>query len=590
MEFKNFGDTKIYLQKLENERQNNRKEARKRRRFDELKVRNQRKLLRNSGQEYVNSSKTNKRIIQEKKFILIQNCCPKNCHLKFDEEVQREIFEYFWNLTKYPKQNIYLFGLLEKIQSSETVLNQIQNGSRRKPKFCRWNYHLDVDGIKTVVCLNLFLNIFQISSKRLSILQSKILNGKSFSDGRGHHDKHKKIPDQTWNLISQFINKLPTTESHYSLEKSHKKYFENCRITLTWLFDSCNEILENNLEQISYRSFKDFYDSKFNIGFTLPKTDVCDLCFEMNHIGYENLSQEQKLIFDKHKADFQQYKNIKSSILISDLTNKLVLEFDYGQNKALPKLNNNSTFFRRCLWFYLFNVYIHNTKQSFMYHMIEGQFKKGSNSVTSYLLETLKKFDLSNCNEMILFSDSCPGQNKNSTLFKSLIFFANYFNVKITHYYPVKGHSYCVCDRQFGLFTKKLKNIDVIFHPDEYLEILDQLHFNCSLIDILNFEKLYAKIFNIKLNIKIKSLKKIEYLPNGKVQCYEQYDSPATDYNYSGNLTVNWINLLEKDDQYFISKEKTKDVLDLVHPLPNEKKAFYTQHLAQFSIENYKKC
>ena len=67
MEFKNFGDTKINLQKLENERQNNRKEGRKRRRFDELKVRNQRKLPRNSGQEYVSSSKTNERIIQEKK-------------------------------------------------------------------------------------------------------------------------------------------------------------------------------------------------------------------------------------------------------------------------------------------------------------------------------------------------------------------------------------------------------------------------------------------------------------------------------------------------------------------------------------------
>ena len=84
-----------------------------------------------------------------------------------------------------------MFGLLEKIQSRETVLNQIQNGSRRKSKFCRWNYHLDVDGTKTDVCLNLFLNIFQISSKRLSILQSKILNSKSFSDGRGHHDKQK---------------------------------------------------------------------------------------------------------------------------------------------------------------------------------------------------------------------------------------------------------------------------------------------------------------------------------------------------------------------------------------------------------------
>ena len=59
--------------------------------------------------------------------------------------------------------------------------------------------------------------------------------------------------------------------------------------------------------------------------------------------------------------------------------------------------------------------------------------------MTSYLFETMEKSDSSSYNEMILFSDRCPGQNKNLTLFKSLIFFVNYFDIKITQLFSQKA-------------------------------------------------------------------------------------------------------------------------------------------------------
>ena len=92
-----------------------------------------------------------------------------------------------------------------------------------------------------------------------------------------------------------------------------------------------------------------------------------------------------------------------------------------------------------------------------MFHYLKGEYKKGSNSVVSFIYHTLKQIDLSKFKEIIMFSDSCPAQNKNSTVFKTLLYLSNYFNRKVTHIYPIKGHSYCVCDRQFGLFTKKNK-------------------------------------------------------------------------------------------------------------------------------------
>lgn len=180
----------------------------------------------------------------------------------------------------------------------------------------------------------------------------------------------------------------------------------------------------------------------------------------------------------------------------------------------MPKLNSTTNYYSRSLWFFIFNIYIHNTKQSFVYHFIEGTYKKGANSVASFIFGTLKQIDLTHFNEIIMFSDNYPGQNKNGTVFKSLLYFANYFKIQISHIYPVKGHSYCVCDRQFGLFTKKkkIKNYGVIEHPQKYIEIMK---FEVSDIEIKNYERFFNEKFSSKLNVKISTLKKIVYHSNG---------------------------------------------------------------------------
>lgn len=50
-----FGQSKNYLQNLENQRNKLKEEGKRRKRFDELKAYNKRKLFRNSGEEYFNT-------------------------------------------------------------------------------------------------------------------------------------------------------------------------------------------------------------------------------------------------------------------------------------------------------------------------------------------------------------------------------------------------------------------------------------------------------------------------------------------------------------------------------------------------------
>ena len=122
MNFDEFGYSVKYLNILKEKKQ----KENKRKRFDDLHLRNQRKLLRNSGQEYVSVSN---KIVDAKKFIHVTSCGQKNCYEKVSKNDQKHLFEYFWCLSNYNEQNVLIYGLLDK-------------------KLIKWNYNLDILGKK----------------------------------------------------------------------------------------------------------------------------------------------------------------------------------------------------------------------------------------------------------------------------------------------------------------------------------------------------------------------------------------------------------------------------------------------------------
>lgn len=59
--------------------------------------------------------------------------------------------------------------------------------------------------------------------------------------------------------------------------------------------------------------------------------------------------------------------------------------------------------------------------------------------------------------ELIIFCDSCAGQNKNYTVIRfihHLIFEAKRFDT-IKMVFPIRGHSYLECDKSMGLANQK---------------------------------------------------------------------------------------------------------------------------------------
>jgi len=147
---------------------------------------------------------------------------------------------------------------------------------------------------------------------------------------------------------------------------------------------------------------------------------LCDFHYRVEKLGLKNLSSDEQLLFESYLKKVEGYKSLKESLLKS--SNKICIEFDYSQNRALPLLPISRVFYSRLLWLYIFNVYFYNFK-SFMLHFLEGMSQKGPNSVCSFLHHVLHEIQYShplivNSTELILFSDTTCSQNRCWTVLK----------------------------------------------------------------------------------------------------------------------------------------------------------------------------
>lgn len=142
------------------------------------------------------------------------------------------------------------------------------------------------------------------------------------------------------------------------------------------------------------------------------------------------------------------------------------------QNLTLPCIPVQETFYLRQLTVSVFCI--HNLKDNsvtfFLYH--EGTACKGPNEVSSFFLSYIED-SLKNIDHLHIFSDGCGGQNKNHTLIRVLSALVTLDKFKsINHYFPVRGHSFLPCDRDFSVLKRKIRKTDRIYTLKEYAELM----------------------------------------------------------------------------------------------------------------------
>ncbi|XP_044766265.1 uncharacterized protein LOC123322386 [Coccinella septempunctata] len=253
-------------------------------------------------------------------------------------------------------------------------------------------------------------------------------------------------------------------------------------------------------ERVKPSYFRMIFNTKYNLSFTTPRTDVCSTCIELAEKIKRCTDEEEKNNFIIEKNVHKRRANAFFQLLKETRNDLITLSFDCQKNLVLPKVPDQTAYYSRQLYLYNFTI-VQGTSQSklneknvFSYFWTENEFGKGSNEITSCVFDRLNKIEFGPTVTVVrLMADGCSGQNKNTTLIGMCCKWLsekspeNIQNIEVI--FPVVGHSFLPADRGFGNIEKEIRKLEVITQPETYIELLSKngtavhLGENCNVFD-----------------------------------------------------------------------------------------------------------
>lgn len=230
-------------------------------------------------------------------------CKRLKCFTQVTEDARNKILQQFNELPRYDEQNSYLAGLISLIP--------IQRRRPRKPEnevanFNDSSYHYrvrvlqeDEASIDVQICYKAFLSIHGITGRRVQTIQSSLkMSGFAPVDGRGKHSNRKHaLSKEIVELVMKHISSFKSRSSHYSMNKTKKIYLPE-DLSVIKIYNMFKE--KYPVCKISYDSYRDIFNKKFNIAFGYPRSDTCSFCDEIN-TKLKNMHSELSKATDKER-------------------------------------------------------------------------------------------------------------------------------------------------------------------------------------------------------------------------------------------------------------------------------------------------
>jgi hypothetical protein len=391
--------------------------------------------------------------------------CKENCSLLFTDDEKKSIFKRYNSLSTHHEQYELLKGLV--IPKNKYVKRQ------------QFNYFIEVSNDNNTkresVCQYAFLNIMGLKQ---SSLRKKVQNKRNESeDKRGkHQNNNKKIPDFVIRDINDFLQNLPTEQSHYV--KNDRKYLSTDFGSVANVHRVFIDIFPEYLKIVNYNKFLEIFNAS-KISFKAPGKDLCGTCEQfksdiLNAKQLKNNCAEIEKKFKEHKISANYFYMLRKDITKKFKYDKshAILSFDFEKNLPLPVTNINKEYYLRQLWVQNFGIHDIKLSKACMFLYAENYAGKGPNEVISFI-DYFIKYKLSKETEVLhLFCDNCFSQNKNKYLwlyFNQIVKSSTLDEINI--YYPTPGHSFLPCDSDFGLIEKSRKK-EKIFLPSQYVNII----------------------------------------------------------------------------------------------------------------------
>jgi len=205
----------------------------------------------------------------------------------------------------------------------------------------------------------------------------------------------------------------------------------------------------------------------------------------------QNKSEQVEVNYQFHLEE-KEYTN-KMFIKDQDRSGKngfLCCSFDLQKVLNTPWGNSMLLFYSRKLAYYNLSIYESKTKAGHCYLWSEVDGKRGANEICSILYDYLKSIDDKGLfQEIALYCDNCPGQNKNHFMLSMLHYFiSSSKNIKcLTIKYLLPGHTYMPVDSVHACIDKNIKKTTV-WAPSEWSTIIRNSRINTGPYNTLTFK------------------------------------------------------------------------------------------------------
>ena len=463
---------------------------RKRRREPDNWVRNKRRMLRNSGRDYVNSR--GKLVLGKKFGGLPQNCCKRGCCKTLSSEECAELFEKHWNTANYDVQSSFIAGCVSQRQVACHRVPHSDVVNAGKAKNNRHDFHKTFARRYTLpfadrfvqVCKTVFCAVLGVSSSRVNtVLRKQRQNGGVPAlDGRGKHDHSKqRISRGSLAFVESHIASFPVNESHYTRAHSQHRRYLNSALSVQKMYDLYVEKCgESGVQPVKRWAYRRVFDTKFNLSFHPPRKDTCKKCdiFKAQQCSQLGTAQLQTSRAE-HELHLRKAESVRASLNLEKVKCSLLQDcesftFDLQKVMSLPKLTTNEVYY--CRQLSVFNLGIHSLSNDdgIMHVWDESIASRGAAEIASCLFKYCSEKADIGVRVINAYSDACGGQNRNYKIVLMWMHLCKSTEItEINHRFMVSGHSYLPNDADFGIIERASRKTTNMYVPEHWSRLIE---------------------------------------------------------------------------------------------------------------------